>query len=113
MNLASHPVARTGFGTDLLLAQRLLMSYENGRMPMDAGAFRDIAAWASKAFGTLDGATLRDLARCIHGPLREVANNVLFIHGDAEWASDPSDNRLAENVWARLHASMKADSARS
>jgi hypothetical protein len=108
MGLSSHPVATTAFGADLLLAHRVLTAFESGRMPMHAGEFREISRWAFAAFGSLDAATLRDLAQNLHGPLKEIAQNTLFIHGDAEWASNPWDNRLAENAWARLLETMKA-----
>lgn len=112
MNRAPHPVADMAFGIDLLLAQRLLVSFESGRMPMHAAQFKEIADWAFAAFRSLQPAALRDLARSLHGPLKEIAHNVLFIHGDAEWATNPSDNRLAENVWADLHTAMRATAIR-
>jgi hypothetical protein len=108
MGLNSHPVATTAFGADLLLAHRVLAAFESGRMPMHAGEFREISAWAFGAFRSLDAATLRDLAQNLHGPLKQIAQNVLFIHGDAEWASNPWDNRLAENAFAQLLGAMRA-----
>jgi hypothetical protein len=108
MALSSHPVATTAFGADLLLAHRVLAAFESGRMPMHAAEFREISTWAFGAFGSLDAVTLRDLAQNLQGPLREIAQNVLFIHGDAEWASNPWDNRLAENAWAQLLDAMRA-----
>jgi hypothetical protein len=108
MGLSSHPVATTAFGADLLLAHRVLAAFESGRMPMHAGEFREISRWAVAAFGSLDAATLRDLSRNLEGPLKEIAQNTLFFHGDAEWATNPWDNRLAENAFVRLYKRMRA-----
>jgi hypothetical protein len=108
MGLSSHPVGTTAFGADLLLAHHVLAALESGRMPMHADEFRAISQWALNAFESLDAVTLRDLAQNLRGPLKEIAQNVLYFHGDAEWATNPWDNRIAENACARLLGAMRA-----
>ena len=105
---SAHSTAASTFvGADLLLADRVLTAFESGRVGMRADDFRDISRWAFNAFTRLDVETLRGLERDLAGPLKEVAQNVLFMHGDAQWATNDWDNRWAENAWADVHRSMR------
>lgn len=92
---------------DLLLIDYFLAASEAGHLAMSADAFRDFSRQARDDFARCDIVTLQALASRLHGPLREIAQNLLFIHGDPEWQTNRWDNRLAENAWATLHAALR------
>lgn len=107
MTVAHATAAAPPVEIDLLLIDYFLAASEAGQLAMNAEAFREFACRARSDFARCDIVTLQALAARLHGPLREIAQNLLFIHGDPEWQTNRWDNRLAEHSWSTLHAALR------
>ena len=96
---------------DLMLAGRVLLALETGRLQMHAAEYMELSSWMTDT--VRHSSTPAVLRIRSEGPpaLRSIAENALYVRGAHDWALDLPDTRHAEFVWHALLGRLKADAS--
>lgn len=72
----------------MVMADRLLSALASGAMPMHAAGYRELAAWVTASFRSVDSSALRILREAAPPELQEIVENVLHERRVVSWAAD-------------------------
>ena len=72
----------------MLMVESILSAFANGRMPMHATGYQELATWAGESFRAMDSGALRIVRDAAPQELRGIVENVLHERRVISWAVD-------------------------